>query len=159
MRISAATPCGPVYGENRWKYVKYWTGAEELYDLNADPYELNSLHKDPSLSAVKNTLQTLTDEQIGLAIIPVHSFPNGSVATHYSYQMQPWGGVAPLTWTLESGQLPPGLTLNPATGLIEGTPTKTGSYKFSVRVTDSSLATQAGEAKTFISRVNTLTVH
>jgi large repetitive protein len=33
--------------------------------------------------------------------------------------------------------LPPGLTLNSATGTISGTPTNNGTYSFTARVTDS----------------------
>lgn len=43
----------------------------------------------------------------------------------FSYTL---GGSAP--FTLKSGNLPPGLTVNPSTGLISGTPTQTGSYSF-----------------------------
>lgn len=37
------------------------------------------------------------------------------------------GGVAPLTWSLASGSLPPGLTVQ-SDGTIQGTPTSAGSY-------------------------------
>jgi hypothetical protein len=30
----------------RWKYAEYVSGDRELYDLAADPYELQSLHAD-----------------------------------------------------------------------------------------------------------------
>lgn len=36
--------------------------------------------------------------------------------------------VAVKTWKVESGLLPPGLTLNPATGFLTGTPTSGGSF-------------------------------
>ncbi|MDO8600362.1 MAG: Ser-Thr-rich GPI-anchored membrane family protein [bacterium] len=47
------------------------------------------------------------------------------------------GGVAPYAWSMLYGTLPPGLTLNPTTGAISGTPTTPGTYKFSVKVIDS----------------------
>jgi Putative Ig domain len=47
------------------------------------------------------------------------------------------GGVPGYTWSLRSGQLPPGLSLNPSPGRITGTPTTRGTFSFLVRVTDS----------------------
>jgi hypothetical protein len=37
---------------------------------------------------------------------------------------------SPVTWSIPSGQLPPGLALDTATGAITGTPTTAGSYTF-----------------------------
>lgn len=45
------------------------------------------------------------------------------------------GAGAPL-WQVESGALPPGLTLDPATGVISGTTNGLEVYFFTVRVTD-----------------------
>jgi hypothetical protein len=45
------------------------------------------------------------------------------------------GGVAPLFWTA-TGKVPKGLTIG-KTGLLLGTPTKAGKYRFTVTVTDS----------------------
>ncbi len=36
------------------------------------------------------------------------------------------------TWTIASGQLPPGVNINSASGLITGTPTTAGTYSFTV---------------------------
>ena len=47
------------------------------------------------------------------------------------------GGVPDYTWTLRSGQLPPGLQLTASPGRITGTPTARGTFSFVVRVTDS----------------------
>jgi hypothetical protein len=47
------------------------------------------------------------------------------------------GGWAPYTWQRILGELPPGLTINFATGAITGIPTKVGTYKFTIRVYDS----------------------
>ena len=46
------------------------------------------------------------------------------------------GGRAPYTFSAE-GTLPPGLTLDPATGKISGAGTTAGRYPFTVTVTDS----------------------
>jgi hypothetical protein len=55
--------------------------------------------------------------QVTPSVLPV-----GSVATPYSTAVQATGGVQPYMWTVNSGQLPAGLTLNPASGEISGTP-------------------------------------
>ena len=49
------------------------------------------------------------------------------------------GGTAPYTYTLDSGTLPPGLTLSGP--ILIGTPTQRGAYAFSIRATDSTSAT------------------
>lgn len=51
------------------------------------------------------------------------------------------GGVQPYTFTVISGALPPGVTLNSATGEIAGTPTSEGSYSFTIQVSDFTRAT------------------
>lgn len=62
--------------------------------------------------------------------------PQGTEGQPYSYQVQTSGGVAPVSFSLAFGTLPPGLTLNPA-GLISGLPTTAGTYSFTVTAADS----------------------
>ena len=45
--------------------------------------------------------------------------------------------VPDYTWSLVSGELPPGLELTESPGRITGTPTTAGTFTFTVRVTDS----------------------
>ncbi|HEY86965.1 MAG TPA: DUF4382 domain-containing protein [Dehalococcoidia bacterium] len=61
--------------------------------------------------------------------------PNGGVGIPYDVTIEAIGGTEPYTWS--SGDLPLGLTLDPATGAISGTLTA-GEYTFTVQVTDSS---------------------
>jgi len=63
--------------------------------------------------------------------------PGGEVGVAYSDQLTVTGGTSPFTWSVSVGSLPPGLTLNPSTGLLSGTPTSAGSYSFTIKVTDS----------------------
>ncbi len=67
--------------------------------------------------------------------------PQGFTNTKYTASLTATGGVLPLTWSLQGGgyTVAPGLTLNPTTGQIAGTPTTTGTFSFQVNVKDSSL--------------------
>jgi hypothetical protein len=56
----------------------------------------------------------------------------------YSQTLAAEGGSGPKTWSVTSGKLPDGLTLDPATGAITGTPTVNGDFVFTVKVADSS---------------------
>jgi hypothetical protein len=49
--------------------------------------------------------------------------PADNAGTAYSINLQAHGGTLPYTWSLRSGTMPAGLSLNPATGAITGTPT------------------------------------
>jgi arylsulfatase A-like enzyme len=40
----------------RWRYVRYNTGDEELYDHEADPYEWDNLALNPEYAAIKQAL-------------------------------------------------------------------------------------------------------
>ncbi|MDG4837774.1 fibronectin type III domain-containing protein [Micromonospora sp. WMMD967] len=63
--------------------------------------------------------------------------PPGKVYDPYQYQLTVAGGTAPFAWSVSAGSLPTGLTLDPVTGLLSGTPTVSGTFPFTVRVTDS----------------------
>jgi large repetitive protein len=46
------------------------------------------------------------------------------------------GGVTPKRWTIVRGSLPAGIRLNAATGFLTGTPTKAGTKRVTIKVTD-----------------------
>jgi hypothetical protein len=51
------------------------------------------------------------------------------------------GGSGHYTYSIASGTMPAGLTLNSSTGVISGTPTTPGTYTFTAKVTDSNGST------------------
>jgi hypothetical protein len=78
--------------------------------------------------------------------IPATSLRQGSVGAAYSATLVATGGTPSYTWKVATGQLPAGLTLAPATGVLSGTPTISGNYSFGVSVVDSSSSVQAATA-------------
>ncbi len=74
--------------------------------------------------------------------VTTKGLPQGTVGQPYSAQLTATGGATPYTWSAPFGELPPGLTLNPTTGLVSGTPTQAQDYSVTVRVADSTLAQQ-----------------
>jgi alpha-tubulin suppressor-like RCC1 family protein len=56
------------------------------------------------------------------------------VGQFLSVQLSLTGGLPPYTWT--ANDIPPGLSLNPSTGVISGTPTTIGGYSPQVSATD-----------------------
>jgi hypothetical protein len=55
--------------------------------------------------------------------------------TPYSLQLSATGATSP-TWSVSSGSLPAGITLNSSTGLLAGAPTATGDFTFKITATE-----------------------
>jgi len=70
----------------------------------------------------------------GQLTITTTSLPGATVGQNYTAALGASGGTAPFNWSV-AGSLPPGLALYP-TGSIVGTPTVSGSYQFTVLVSD-----------------------
>jgi hypothetical protein len=67
--------------------------------------------------------------------ISTTTFPDGMVGMAYS-QTPVATGDAPIAWSIDSGALPAGLTLNAATGEISGTPTAAGRADFTLKASN-----------------------
>lgn len=64
------------------------------------------------------------------------SLQNAAIGTAYSEILTAATMTIPLTWSIASGTLPTGLSLNSASGEISGTPTTAQTKTFTVSVTD-----------------------
>ncbi|HYP08848.1 MAG TPA: putative Ig domain-containing protein [Bryobacteraceae bacterium] len=79
--------------------------------------------------------------QIAIAAAPTPptvvttSLPNATVGVEFAQTLSATGGRAPYSWSVASGAIPPGLSLDPA-GRLAGVPSNAGSYSFTIRVTD-----------------------
>jgi hypothetical protein len=91
------------------------------------------------------TAQTQTVSGLSLTIasatppsITTTSLPNGTTNVAYSQSIATSGGTAPFTWSISSGALPAGLSINSSTGVISGTPTTTIAVtsNFTVKIVD-----------------------
>jgi hypothetical protein len=77
-------------------------------------------------------------------IVTTSTLPNGQVNHAYAAKLIATGGTAPLSWSVNSGTLPAGLTLA-STGDISGTPTETAAatpIKFTVMDSSAKAQTQ-----------------
>ena len=68
--------------------------------------------------------------------ITTTNLPTGTVGTSYNQTLAATGSDT-ITWSIESGSLPAGLSLNESTGEITGTPTAEGSSAFTVKAENS----------------------
>lgn len=92
-----------------------------------------------SLKAVGYTLRPTTPFQSPelLSTVP----PNGQVGSTYSHQLSAVGGIPFYRFSVQSGALPPGITLNSFSGTIDGIPTIAGAYNLTIQLDDYGNAT------------------
>ena len=116
-------------------YLNY---ANEYYNDKAeygtaDAVTLTVGETPPNIDAVLAGRPALT--------VTTDSLPAGELAVGYGWDLTASGGRTLYHWSLESGSLPDGLTLN-GRGEISGMPTMAGTFAFTVRVSDSTVPQQ-----------------
>ncbi len=134
--ISGALPPGLALASN---------GVISGTPTNSGPFNFITKVTD-TLSATATQALELTIQAPAPLQIMTTSLPNGTNGAAYNQTLTATGGQTPYNWTNVSGGLPPGLNLS-TNGVISGTPTNSGPFNFTVKVTDalSTTATQALE--------------
>ncbi len=134
----SSCPDACIYGQT----VRDWT-----MPANTPPGNYKFEAAARTSTGVDNDATTVIDYVVQPAplTITTSSLPNADLGVPYlATALQANGGLTPYSWSIWNGDaywqfrnLPPGLYLDPTTGVISGTPTSTGSYDFRVQVLDS----------------------
>ena len=93
-----------------------------------------------------------------LAIVPGGgALPQALANVAYSTTLSTTGGIAPVTWSVTSGSLPPGVTLN-SLGAISGASSAVGNYAFTIQAADSGSPQQQAAASYTLTVASSFTV-
>ncbi|MEA2166099.1 MAG: hypothetical protein QOK37_4226 [Thermoanaerobaculia bacterium] len=79
---------------------------------------------------------TITSPGCPAIVLSPTTLPPGVAQQLYAQSVTASGGTAPYVYAVVGGALPPGLTINAATGLISGQPTQTGIFNVTIGATD-----------------------
>ena len=120
-------------------------------------FTINAIDSGTPPLSVPSPVYTVTINPPPPLSITSTALSNGLTGTPYSSSIASSGGVPPLTWSVPPGTLPPGLELNTSSGLISGTPTTDGVYKFFPTVMDSALPPQTATSATGVT-ISVITV-
>lgn len=93
-------------------------------------YVFNEQYNGDKLTDYASELIALSPASMQLPSITTTTLPGGKEGDAYSQTLAATG-TAPITWSIESGSLPAGLTLSGDT--ISGTPTAAGTFTFTVK--------------------------
>jgi hypothetical protein len=80
--------------------------------------------------------QALVVSSVASLAVGTSSLPSGTDGSAYSVGLSSRGGAGGGTWSVSSGSLPAGLSLNPSTGVISGVPSAVGTSSFTVSLSD-----------------------
>jgi hypothetical protein len=97
------------------------------------------------LDRYNNVLGTLSIEEPPLTFAG-GALPAGAMGSAFAEPLPVTGGTPPYTWSIISGRLPDGLSLNSATGQISGSPLNPGSSIVTIQVTDSNAPAETATA-------------
>jgi uncharacterized repeat protein (TIGR03803 family) len=125
-------------GAGTWTGLQTGFGSTSGYSGSATitPSQIGTFTYALTCGGTESGFATLTVSPVPVSITTT-SLPNGTVGSTYTANLSATNGVAPYAWSLASGSLPTGLSLSASSGGISGTPTQSGTFAVSFKVTDS----------------------
>lgn len=104
---------------------------------NVGTYFLNLEVRDADgRTATRNFAVTFSPAAPTLTLTSSRTLPGAAAGAPYSVTLQASGGQAPYTWILAGGTLPGGMSMNPSSGVLSGTPAAAGNFNFRIQVRD-----------------------
>jgi hypothetical protein len=88
-------------------------------------------------STGRSVIKQLSIAVVAKPVITTTTLAGMEVGSVYTANLAYTGGVGPFIWSIKSGALPSGLTINRNSGVISGIPTRAATYIFTVMVLDS----------------------
>lgn len=131
-------------------------GVIEGTPVEAGEYDFTLQVRDsgqPSpITATRDLTLTITSQ----VHVATTDFYRGFVGQPYAATLSAWGGVPPYTWSVTSGTLPPGLSLDASSGKVSGTPAQGSQVSLTIQVRDSLKPASAVGTKTFTLSISDL---
>ena len=112
-------------------------------------YTVTVLVTDSTSPSAETATATMSINVRAPLAITTASVPSGKVGSAYSTTLAASGGATPYRWTISTGSLPSGLTLDPGSGTISGVPSAAGSSTFTATVTDGTAPTPQSAGQSF----------
>ena len=112
-----------------------WQAGNQFTGLTPTTYQIKVMDGNGCIS---NATGVTITQPAAVTVNPTSPLPGGTAGSAYSQTIAASGGSGTgYTFTVTSGSLPTGLTLNSSTGVIDGMPTTPATNNFTVTITDS----------------------